>query len=393
VTISIRRLLLPLAFLAALAAPAALGADETRVDDTQSSLYFEMPERIVVVSTVLGHHEEFEELLRRIGLIDENTDWIGGETHLVQLGNMFGRGPQLTEGIELLMKLEKQAEAAGGRVHALHGRTENMILRGDLSRLERQPEQPLYVKYAGPFAEENYEKYVDEMVERYQKDMRAAGEPEDIIIPHLHRNYVERQSAVGGPEFLATLEPGTEMGDWLHSRPALVRIGDFLFSFGGVHEKFAEMSLEEINDIALRNLRNGVVLQPRLVDKETPVWWSELAQQRALDKVRRSSWVLWKRDARAMVVGLGNHPYRPGIEGRVVHVNSRFDLSDTHPAIAVEIVDGGGRLFFLDKGEEKTLTRIPAKRRMGEDAPTPPLSIRERQRPEIPPFDGGSGQN
>ncbi len=373
----------------ALIALLASATSAAGVDDTKSSLYYEMPERVVVVSTVVGWHEDFEQLLREVGLIDENNDWIGGEAHLVQLGNMLGRGPQFLSGVELLMKLEKQAEQAGGKVHALHARTENMTLRGDLSRFRRPPEPPHYVRCAGPNAEAKLEEYIQKRVERYEKQMRAARKPEKMISPPRFRKHVESQVEIGAAELVEKVAPGTELGDWLRSRPALVRIGDYIFSFSGVHEKYADMTLEEIDDDARANLKNGVIFHPPLVNRESPIWWSGLAVTRSLDKSRRADWLLWKRNARGMVIGLSADPYYPAIEGRVIHINSRFSYSDEYPPVAVQIVDGGDRLFYLDGDDDPK--RIPPPRDKDTEEPVVPPSIHQRERPEIPPFDQDSG--
>ena len=85
---------------------------------------FEAVDRIVAIGDVHGAYDTFVANLKATGLVDDALDWIGGKTHLVQTGDVLDRGPHSRKAIDLLMKLEPEAEAAGGRVHALIGNHE-----------------------------------------------------------------------------------------------------------------------------------------------------------------------------------------------------------------------------------------------------------------------------
>ena len=89
-------------------------------------------ERIIAIGDVHGDYEQFVKLLRTAGLIDDNEDWAGGPTHLVQTGDVPDRGAATLKVMGLLMKLEKQARKAKGYVHALIGNHEAMNMYGDL---------------------------------------------------------------------------------------------------------------------------------------------------------------------------------------------------------------------------------------------------------------------
>ena len=54
------------------------------------------------------------------GLLDERGSWIGGEAHLVLMGDLVG-GAQSRLLLNAVMRLEREARRAGGRVHALLG--------------------------------------------------------------------------------------------------------------------------------------------------------------------------------------------------------------------------------------------------------------------------------
>lgn len=111
--------------VACASAPAPAEAQQT-----QSS--YSGVERIVVIGDLEGAYEKYLEMLRTAQLVDTDGDWIGGEAHLVQLGDVPDRGPNSRAIILHLAQIERQARRAGGRVHALIGNHEAMNVEGDL---------------------------------------------------------------------------------------------------------------------------------------------------------------------------------------------------------------------------------------------------------------------
>ena len=93
---------------------------------------FPAVERIVAIGDVHGDYGQFLAALRQSGLVDGKGNWSGGRTHFVQTGDIPDRGPDTRKIIDFLTELTKQAEKAGGRVHALIGNHETMNVLGDL---------------------------------------------------------------------------------------------------------------------------------------------------------------------------------------------------------------------------------------------------------------------
>ncbi|MCW8846185.1 MAG: metallophosphoesterase, partial [Gammaproteobacteria bacterium] len=89
-------------------------------------------ERLVAVGDAHGAYDRFSRLLLETGIVDENLQWTGGKTHFVDLGDFLDRGPGSRKIMDLLMRLQTQAEKSGGRVHVLLGNHELMNLTGDL---------------------------------------------------------------------------------------------------------------------------------------------------------------------------------------------------------------------------------------------------------------------
>ena len=88
--------------------------------------------RVVAFGDVHGAFKDWTTLLRELGVVDAELNWSGGDTHLVSLGDLIDRSPGSRKVVELLMKLDDQAEQAGGAVHMVLGNHEVMVMTGDL---------------------------------------------------------------------------------------------------------------------------------------------------------------------------------------------------------------------------------------------------------------------
>ena len=71
-------------------------------------------------------------ILRRAGLVDDALKWSGGRTVWVQTGDYTDRGTDVRKVMDLLMRLEQEAKAAGGQAIVLAGNHEIMNVIGDL---------------------------------------------------------------------------------------------------------------------------------------------------------------------------------------------------------------------------------------------------------------------
>ncbi len=89
------------------------------------------PTRIVAVGDLHGDMEQTLAVFQLAGIIDSEGHWSAGNAVFVQTGDQTDRGPDSKGIIELLVRLETEAEAAGGRVVALIGNHEVMNVQGD----------------------------------------------------------------------------------------------------------------------------------------------------------------------------------------------------------------------------------------------------------------------
>jgi hypothetical protein len=83
---------------------------------------------VYIVGDIHGQYEQLVGLLRGVGLVDERLDWAGGAALLWFIGDFFDRGPCGVESVDLVMRLQIQAEQVGGCVRALLGNHEPLIL-------------------------------------------------------------------------------------------------------------------------------------------------------------------------------------------------------------------------------------------------------------------------
>jgi hypothetical protein len=206
-------------------------------------------ERIVAVGDIHGSYDGLVSILQRAELIDAETQWVGGEATLVQVGDLFDRGLQVREVLDLLMRLQGEAEAAGGRVIGLLGTHEAMTLT-DFFR-DVNPEI-----YAA-FADDKSEKLRQQGYRSFKKYWRARAEAEGAEPPVFTSEVESKWMAVYPPGFLEYMNavgPDGHYGAWLRSLPVAVIIDDVLFMHGGLSPALKGMTVEEINTKAAAEL-------------------------------------------------------------------------------------------------------------------------------------------
>jgi hypothetical protein len=159
---------------------------------------FDQVSRMFAVSDIHGEYQHLIEILTTSKVIDSNLTWSFGNGHLVIVGDVFDRGPNVTECLWLIYRLEQEASAAGGKVHFLLGNHELMIMRGDL---------------------------------RYVNERYAEG--------------IARRSRFKYDELFG---PETELGRWLRSKNTILRLGGTLFVHGGLLPEFLQDNTD-IGDI------------------------------------------------------------------------------------------------------------------------------------------------
>lgn len=81
-----------------------------------------------IVGDVHGYADRLADRLREAGLINDAGFWSGGQAALWFLGDFFDRGPDGIGALDLVMRLQREARAAGGQVSAVLGNHDITLL-------------------------------------------------------------------------------------------------------------------------------------------------------------------------------------------------------------------------------------------------------------------------
>jgi len=189
--------------------------------------------RIVVVGDLHGHYRGLVTILIQAGLIDDQLEWIGGKTVLVQIGDLFGRGDFGKLCAELLMTLQHQAAEAGGSVVVILGNHEAMLAH-------------------------DHFKYI------------TAAELNNFALP-LNDN---RDPYTIFTETFSSAKP---LGRWMRSMPAAVVIDQCLFTHGGLEWEWAQFGLHWLNaeteaDMLLDGPYGTLPLLSPIASPTGPLW-------------------------------------------------------------------------------------------------------------------------
>jgi len=233
--------------------------------------HFSGVDRIVAVGDIHGAYDALVATLQKADVIDEKLTWSGGKTHFVATGDLLDRGQESRRVMDLIMRLEREAMLAGGRVHLLLGNHEVMNLIGDLR----------YV------ANEEYAAFLDVETskERKQWYKRFRGsKPEDSNELAVRWEF-DRKAPPGYFGHRRAFRHDGYYGKWLLEKPIMIVINDTAFVHGGVPPYVAEYGLVGVNGtlkkrmfdylVTRSGLEESVVMSPIHTFKESPAMLTE----------------------------------------------------------------------------------------------------------------------
>jgi hypothetical protein len=176
--------------------------------------------RVVAIGDLHGSHEKALELFQGAGLIDADHKWIGGDQHLVTAGDLLDRGVGDRPLMDLMMRLQEESDAEGGRVHVVLGNHESMNLLRDLR----------YVNPRSFVAWADDETNADRKTawRQYSNALPGSDRKSKAISDFRHDyppGYFARQQSMNAEG---------RYGDWLLSLPAVVKINGVIYVHGGL---------------------------------------------------------------------------------------------------------------------------------------------------------------
>ena len=248
-------------------------------------------DRIVAIGDVHGDYQQFIQLLEDADLVNDQLQWIGGQTHLVQTGDVPDRGPDTRKILDLLMDLEKQAKKAGGYVHALIGNHEAMNIYGDLRYVI--PEE--FASFATPKS--------PQLLQREFRNHVATLDPQPADI-EVYRAQWDQQHPPGYMEHRAQFSPTGKYGRWIAKHNIVIKINDSVFLHGGIGPKYATFAIKDLNRLALAELRDRSKIEGGIViDPEGPLWYRGLALHPESSEKAHLETALANLDAKRFVIG------------------------------------------------------------------------------------------
>ncbi len=209
-------------------------------------------ERVVVVGDVHGANDSLVEILGEAGLIDGDRVWAGGKTHLVMLGDIVDRGPDSREALTLIMRLQAEADDAGGRVHLVLGNHEVMNLVGDL-RYTSDAEFAAFAKEEDSKGRKAAFKRTSKASLSQNGDL---GKMRKVFTKRYPQGYFGHRRAFS-PEGL--------YGRWLLNQQILVIVNEVAFVHGGLSPLLLDVEPDRINQVAMGELQQFVEAQQGLM--------------------------------------------------------------------------------------------------------------------------------
>ena len=311
-------------------------------------------ERVVAVGDIHGAFDNFVAILRAAQIIDNRNRWSGRRAILVQTGDILDRGPDSRKAIDLLRRLERDAQRAGGRVVSLLGNHELMRLISDWRYVSTGEIDAFRNGDSAQFREQVLATLDAQAAQR----AKAEGRTHDAAV---YREQFLKEVPLGMIELRQAFGPQGEYGKWIRERPAVARINGVLFLHGGISPETAPLGCEGINAAVAKEL---AALPPPeeaaslMSASETgPLWYRGLALQKEEEVAPILPTILEQMKARAIVVG--HSTVLPGrivsrLDGRVILIDTGMVGGEFYKGGVPSALDwSGGTLtaIYLDRRE------------------------------------------
>ena len=197
-------------------------------EETYPQLRVTAPGRVVAIGDLHGDIGQARRALRMAGVLDDEDDagnprWVGGDTTLVQLGDILDRGDDEIGILILLQKLDKEAQKQGGRVYVMNGNHEVLNVSGDFRYVSR-----------GAFGEST--RFSEHLVKLFGDKFRDAFGVDEV-------DAWARQSKAR----IGLFSPGGPLAQQLSMHHTVLIVNDTVFAHGGLVPRHVEFGLDKLN--------------------------------------------------------------------------------------------------------------------------------------------------
>ena len=257
-------------------------------------------ERIIAIGDIHGDYDNYIKTLQAAGVINRRGRWIADNTHLVQIGDVPGRGPDTLKIIRHLSGLTTQARRAGGRVHRLIGNHEAMNVTGDL----RYVTPGEYEAFVTRDSRRTRDRYFNALMDYWRSE-----EPERYA--NLAENFREAWEAahpLGWVEHRQAWDPrwnrDGELFQWVLSSVAAIQLNELVFVHGGISASYCQHDLESLTRMVHEALQLDDTTDAGVLEDETgPLWYRGLAGLPPETPGAVVTAILERYDARHIVIG------------------------------------------------------------------------------------------
>ncbi|HEV2124765.1 MAG TPA: metallophosphoesterase, partial [Chloroflexota bacterium] len=221
----------------------------------------------MAIGDLHGDFEAYRAILRSARLVDERGRWAGGETVLVQLGDIADRGPDSLKIIRHLMRLQREAKQARGKVVVVLGNHEAMMMTGDL----RYVHPGEYAAFADSQSERRRERAFEANRAAIENSYR---ERDPTLSAAAVKETWFAETPLGMLEHQAAWHPTGEIGRWAARNPAVALIGETIFVHGGISPAYTAVPIEEINRRVAAALAARETAPDSIInDPAGPLWY------------------------------------------------------------------------------------------------------------------------
>ena len=320
--------------------------------------------KIVAIGDLHGDYENFVEILKGVKIVDDSLHWIGGETHLVQTGDILDRGPDARKILDLIMALEKEADETGGMVHMLIGNHEEMNITGIALDNPRYVTVEQFISFLPDKFREKIEKDFKKEFDKDNNDSENSALTYEAELKN-HWEAIQKKDRTAKLEYIRFFNDN--YGKWIIEHNAVIKINDTVFVHGGISKSYSIMSLKDINSQLQGELeefrlalKRGKVLRsrPKIVyDQNGPLWYRGLATQNEAGFAEEVQTILDNLGVKHMVIA-----HTPQMGSKIVAEEyvTRFDksiyiidtgISEVYGGFLSALIIEDGEIWLWPEGE------------------------------------------